>query len=156
MGALRDLSNLAVVAALSLCACKGTALPQGKARFITAAAEPERVDLLVTQTRQASSAEHRTLLVYAGATWCEPCRHFHEAVEAGKLDAEFGTLDFLAFDVDRDNERLAFANYNTGMIPLLAVPDEHGRGNERFMSGSIKGDGAVAEMTPRLKALLQR
>lgn len=130
--------------------------PKGHVQFIMAPAQPEAVQALVKQKTAESKAKGRTLLVYAGASWCEPCKRFHAAADQGKLDEEFGDLDFLQFDVDFDNERLAYGNYETSTIPLLAVPREDGNASEKYMSGSIKGDGAVNEMTPRLKKMLGR
>ncbi len=115
-------------------------------------------DLAPVVARQfaASKAENRTLLVYVGATWCEPCKRLHEAVEKGQLDAEFPDLDLLAFDADMDAERLEWAGYHSQMIPALTVPNPDGKSSGRMMEGSIKGDGAVAEISPRLKSLLGR
>lgn len=130
--------------------------PKGKMRIIDAPAEPAAIEKLVMAKSAECKTQGRTLLVYAGAKWCEPCKRFHEAVESGALDADFGDVDVLAFDVDFDNERLAYGNYETGSIPLLAVPGPDGKSTTRYMNGSIKGDGAVSEMTPRLKTLLGR
>ena len=148
---------------LLLLSCQSTssappapAKPKGHVQFIDAPPHPEAVQELVKQKTAESKAKGRTLLVYAGAKWCEPCRRFHEAAEKGALDAEFGDLDFLAFDVDYDNERLAYGNYDTGTIPLIALPKEDGNASGQHMNGSVKGDGAVTEMTPRLKKLLGR
>ena len=128
----------------------------GKVQLLPAPAEPASIQELVKQKTAESKAKGRTLLVYAGASWCEPCRRFHDAAEKGALDAEFGDVDFLSFDVDFDNERLAYGNYETGMIPLIAVPKPDGNSSDKFMNGSVKGDGAVDQMTPRLKQLLGR
>ena len=98
--------------------------------------------------------EQRPLLVYVGATWCEPCRRFHQAVEQGKLDSSFPGLRLVEFDLDRDRERLASAGYVSRLIPLFAVPGADGRATGRQMEGSIKGDGAVGEIAPRLRALI--
>ncbi len=127
-----------------------------KVRLIPAPAVPAEVQKLVQAKSAESKALGRTLLVYAGASWCEPCQRFHQAAESGALDAQFGDVNLLVFDVDVDNERLAYGNYETGMIPLIAVPGPDGNSSKKYMNGSIKGDGAVAEMTPRLKALLGR
>jgi len=94
------------------------------------------------------------LLVYVGASWCEPCRRFHEAASAGKLDAQLGGLRLLEFDLDRDEARLRAAGYVSQLIPLFAVPGPDGRASGRQIEGSIKGDGAVVQILPRLQALL--
>jgi len=111
----------------------------------------------------AAKAVGRQVLVYVGATWCEPCRHFHEAVEKHLLDAEFPKLTLVSFDLDRDRERLDRAGYSSRLIPLFAVPMADGHANpllpdrsapSRALMGSVKGEEAVGEITPRLRALL--
>jgi 7-cyano-7-deazaguanine synthase in queuosine biosynthesis len=99
-------------------------------------------------------AEGRAFLVYVGATWCEPCQRFHRAAEAGAVDATLGPLTLLEFDLDRDKDRLEAAGYASRYIPLFALPAEAGRATDRRVEGSIKGEGAVAELVPRLRALL--
>lgn len=99
-------------------------------------------------------AEGLSLVVYVGATWCEPCRYFHEALARGALEGKLAKVRFLEFDLDRDEERLKAAGYGTQLVPLFVVPEDDGRGGARRIAGSIKGDGAVEELTPRLRALL--
>lgn len=113
-------------------------------------------DQLIAEQRAASEKQGRTLLVYVGASWCEPCRYFHDAAEKGLLDEEFGDLDLLVFDAQADAERLLLAGYESQFIPLLVVPGPDGKATSRRMEGSVKGPGAVADMTPRLKQLLAR
>ena len=107
-------------------------------------------DAAVTARQQG-----QTLLVYVGATWCEPCERFHQAAARGELDRDFAELRLLVFDADRDRERLAAAGYASNLIPLLVVPQPDGTASNKRMQGSIKGSGAVAEMTPRLRELLR-
>jgi hypothetical protein len=119
----------------------------------TAPADGEVAPLVQKELLRAQR-DRRQLLVYVGATWCEPCRRFHEAAVAGQLDAQFGALRLLEFDFDRDEPRLRAAGYVSQLIPLFAVPGADGRASGRQMEGSIKGPGAVAEIGPRLRALL--
>lgn len=112
------------------------------------------VAALVQKELARAHSDGRRLLVYVGAAWCEPCRRFHDAATAGKLDAQFGTLRLLEFDFDRDEARLRQAGYVSRLIPLFAAPNPDGRASGRQIEGSIKGDGAVGEITPRLAALL--
>lgn len=112
------------------------------------------VDGLVRDALARSSAEKRRLVVYVGATWCEPCRRFHEAAARGELDATFPDLDMLVFDLDRDSERLASAGYVSKYIPLFALPKSDGTSSGKQVEGGIKGEGAVAFITPKLQTLL--
>jgi thiol-disulfide isomerase/thioredoxin len=109
---------------------------------------------LIAHERQRAVEDGRQLLVYVGASWCEPCQHFHEAAVAGQLDAAFGQLRVLVFDADRDDPALERAGYRSQMIPLFALPRPDGTASGKQFAGSIKGDGAVADITPRLQALL--
>jgi thiol-disulfide isomerase/thioredoxin len=110
-----------------------------------------------TAVRDALASEHaagRTLLVYVGATWCEPCQRFHHAVERGELDAAFPRLSVLAFDADRDTAALGAAGYHSRLIPLFAIPLADGHSSGKQIEGSVKGESAVSEITPRLRALV--
>lgn len=124
-----------------------------KVEFLSAPPSGE-VASIVSAEQQRASREGRKLLVYVGATWCEPCQRFHHAAQAGKLDAAFPNLRFVEFDSDRDGERLASAGYVSRFIPLFARPGSDGRASGRQIEGSIKGEGAVDEITPRLRQLL--
>jgi hypothetical protein len=134
---------------LALLAC------QPAPRKLEWVAAPEgEVAPLVKQELWRAQKERRQLLVYVGAPWCEPCRRFHEAASGGQLDAQFPALRLLEFDHDRDDERLRAAGYASRLIPLFAAPAADGRASGRQIEGSIKGQGAVAQITPRLAALL--
>lgn len=111
---------------------------------------------LVRAFGEAARGAGRTPLVYVGAPWCEPCQRFHKAAEAGELDRRFSDLAILEFNLDVDADRLRAAGYTADLIPLLAVPAADGRSTDKKMFGSVKGAGAVANMTPRLAALLER
>jgi hypothetical protein len=101
-------------------------------------------------------ARGRTVLVYEGATWCEPCQRFHEAARSGKLDGALADLTLLEFDADRDAERLAMAGYMSNLIPLFAAPGSDGRASGKQIEGGIKGNGSVDELVGRLRALTPR
>ena len=125
----------------------------GKVEFLVAPPTGE-VATIVDSEQKRAAREGRKLLVYVGATWCEPCQRFHHAAADGKLDAAFPTLRFVEFDSDRDSERLATAGYVSRFIPLFARPGSDGRASGRQIEGSVKGEGAVDEITPRLRQLL--
>ena len=98
----------------------------------------------------------RPLLVYVGAAWCEPCQRFHQAAQAGQVDALFPGLRLLEFDLDHDRARLEKAGYTSKMIPLFALPRLDGAASGEQIEGSIKGSGAVDQIAPRLRALLEK
>jgi hypothetical protein len=120
----------------------------------TEAPATEDVAKTIRDALARAKEDGRTLIVYVGATWCEPCQRFHHAVERGELDAAFPTLTVIAFDADRDGEALATAGYVSRLIPLFAVPNADGRASGRKIEGSVKGQAAVSEITPRLRALI--
>jgi thiol-disulfide isomerase/thioredoxin len=109
--------------------------------------------VLTVQAREA--ARHRKVVVYVGAPWCEPCQRFHKAVAEGKLDATFPNLTLLEFNLDEDRERLAAAGYTSEFIPLFVRPGKDGTASSARFAGSVKGDGAVANITPKLRALIE-
>jgi len=114
----------------------------------------EPLETLVTRELARAKADSRRLLVYVGATWCEPCRRFKAAAKDGSLKDAFTDLRLLEFDKDTDNDRLEAAGYTSKYIPLFALPGPDGRHSGRHIEGSIKGPGAIGNIVPRLKKLL--
>ena len=159
---------LAIAAVLALGACKAqedapaaastpgkpAASTPGKMRVIDAPADGD-VDAVVRGALAQAADKKRTLIVYVGAKWCEPCQRFHHAAERGELDSTFPDVDLLGFDLDRDNERLAAAGYVSKLIPLFVLPAPDGRASGKQVEGGIKGDGAVGFIAPRLKKMLE-
>ncbi|MBI3202470.1 MAG: thioredoxin [Myxococcales bacterium] len=149
-------------AALALVACESDrpspeparAKPAGKVELLKLTAG-EDVPRAIAREAARAQADKKKLVVYVGAAWCEPCTRFHDAAAKGSLDATFPELRLLELDRDRDEAELRKAGCLSRMIPLFAVPTPDGRCSERRMEGSIKGEGAVAEITPRLRALLE-
>jgi thiol-disulfide isomerase/thioredoxin len=125
-----------------------------KVELVPAPADGE-VAALVQKELTRAKGDGRQLLVYVGATWCEPCRNFHAAAASGKLDATLGTLRLLEFDADRDNERLAVAGYFSRYIPLFALPNGDGRASGKQIEGATKGSDVALTLGPQLKGLLQ-
>jgi thiol-disulfide isomerase/thioredoxin len=119
-------------------------------------APPGDVAAIVREASAAAAASRRALLVYVGASWCEPCQRFHRAAEAGALDAVLPRLMLLEFDMDRDRDRLAAAGYDAKYIPLFALPSSDGTASSHRIEGAIKGEGAVDFILPRLRELLTR
>ena len=141
------------IAAASLAACKDEDAPPapGKVEVIAA---PPGIEIPPWVHDRIVEARGRQIIVYVGAPWCEPCKHFHDALASGQLDAVFPRLTVLEFDQDRDADHLIAAGYTSRMIPLFVRPRPDGQASGRSIEGSIKGEGAVAEITPRLRELL--
>jgi hypothetical protein len=114
------------------------------------------VAAIVKSARAQARAKHRALMVYIGAVWCEPCQHFHHAAELGQLDAKFPNLTLLVFDLDNDGQRLRRAQFAPGYVPYFGVPGDDGHGTSNAMEGSIKGEGAVENISPRLAELVAK
>ena len=115
----------------------------------------EEVTSIVKGELVRARSDGRKLLIYVGAPWCEPCTRFHDAALAGQLDTVFPGVRVLEFDHDRDADRLERAGCVSELIPLFARPEPDGRCSPTArIQGSIKGDGAVSEIRPRLLGLL--
>lgn len=128
--------------------------PKNKVVWKTLAAVNGDVTKAIADETAVAKAQGRDVLVYVGATWCEPCQHFHHAIEAGKFDTAFGDVTFLAFDIDESRSALLAADYRSTYIPLFAVPDANGRATNRRSEGGIKGEGAADDLAQKLKKLL--
>jgi hypothetical protein len=124
-------------------------------RFIKAGPESD-VAKLIRSERESAASDGRDLVVYVGATWCEPCQRFHAAAQRGDLDGDFPQLSILEFDLDEDRDRIVAAGYTSKLIPLFVLPGSDGRASTRRFEGGVKGDRAVAELTPRLRRLLAK
>jgi hypothetical protein len=95
------------------------------------------------------------VLVYVGATWCEPCQRFHAAAQAGEFDEVLPRAHIVEFDLDADKDALAADGYSSNLIPLFCVPKTDGTASERRIEGSVKGPDAVGQdLIPRLRAFL--
>lgn len=116
--------------------------------------KPGDANVAVVDAMMSAAGRNHRVVVYVGASWCEPCERFRAAAKAGKLDADFPGISFLVFDLDRDRDRLHAAGYQSKFIPLLVIPNADGSASRFHMEGGIKGDGAVAQMAPRLRDLL--
>ncbi len=132
---------------------RSTPAPVGKPEFVSATAA-DAIEAVVREAASAAAADSRRLVVYVGATWCEPCTRFHEAVERGDLDADLAGVRFLEFDADLHTPALTASGFGGRLIPRFAVPGVDGRGTDAKIEGGTKGDGAVAEIMARLRPLL--
>lgn len=148
-----------VVGLLALAvACKSadsTKAPQTpeRADVVLAGSGPVQAEVVTAQAQ--AGRDGRRLVVYVGATWCEPCQVFLDATKAGDLPPELADLRFLKFDHDSDEDRLNEAGYGGEMIPRFVMPGPGGESTERRFEGSSKGPGAMANIVPRLEGILE-
>ena len=112
------------------------------------------VNDLVVSAQRLAAKEGRRIVVYVGATWCEPCKYFLESVKTGSLPAHFADLRFLKFDNDTDEQRLEAAGYGGQMIPRFVIPAADGAGTHKRFEGSTKGPQAMDNIVPRLERIL--
>ncbi len=113
------------------------------------------LEQFVQQHVEQADASGQRVLVYVGASWCEPCKRFHKALESGELDEPLAGTRFVEFDADKDGRELRAAGYGSKYIPLFSVPDHSGHASGRAIEGAITGDAAVRrDLVPRLVALL--
>ncbi len=127
--------------------------PANNAEMLLAPQDGRTVAARVLEAR--AELPDRRLVVYVGATWCDPCQRFHDAVAAGRLNDELPGTTFLEFDHDVDAHRLEADGYTSRLIPLFVLPGPDGRATDRKTSGGIKGQGAVDNLLPRVQALLR-
>lgn len=113
------------VAAASASASEPKPTTDAGVRIVTAGQDSDALSVVRTERLRAKAAG-RVLVVYAGAGWCEPCKRFKHAVEAGALDDKLAKTTLLVFDADRDTERLASAGYTFQFIPYVALPGPDG------------------------------
>ncbi len=157
---MRVLAALSIVVALACAksepAAKADPPVDSPKKVLIVRAPADDVPTYVHGEILKAKSQNRKLLVYIGATWCEPCQRFHKAAEAGDLDAKFPDLTLVEFDLDRDGVRLGMAGYSPKYIPYFGVPTDDGRASGEGFSGSIKGEGAVGDIVPRLEKLIGR
>src|SRR4051812_5461645 len=119
--------RLLLVVALAACQ-SGTTATASHAKLELVDAPPATdVAAYLAPLIARAAGDHKTLVVYVGASWCEPCQHFHEAAVANQLDEQFGDLRIVVFDDDRDESALVAAGYRSSMLPLFALPNPDGR-----------------------------
>ena len=118
-------------------------------RVVVASPDTDALSLVRTE-RLKAKAEGRVLVVYAGATWCEPCKRFKEEVHAGHLDDKLPKMTLLAFDADRDTDRLAAAGYRFSFIPFVALPGADGHPTDT-QEARGKGSNSWRELIAKLE-----
>jgi thiol-disulfide isomerase/thioredoxin len=129
--------------------------PSPKPRLIEGPNGAADVTPFITRVLAEANADRAPLLVYVGASWCEPCRHFHDALARGELDRALPGVRFVAFDLDASKPALLRAGYISQLIPLFTFPNPDGSASDRHIEGSIKGPSSVGQnLLPRLRELL--
>lgn len=119
-------------------------------RTVLAGQDTDALSLVRTE-RLKAKAEGRVLVVYVGAGWCEPCKRFKSAVQAGSLDDPLGRTTLLVFDADRDTDRLASAGYRFQFIPYVALPGADGHPTDSVEARG-KGSEAWRDLVTKLEA----
>jgi len=150
--ACKSQADVAPAASVEVADASSPPAPTLKLRLVEA--KDGAVEVVVRDTLAQAHTEGRTVVVYVGATWCEPCQYFHHAAERGELDSVFPRTTLLEFDLDRDRERLVAAGYVSKYIPLFALPGPDGAASGKQIEGGIKGDGGVGYIVGRLTEML--
>lgn len=119
-------------------------------RFVEASADSDALSSIRAKRLEAK-AEGRVLVVYVGATWCAPCKRFKAEVASGRLDDRLGGLTLLAFDADRDGDRLGAAGYTFQYVPFVALPGADGH-PAATQQATGKGSEAWRELLGKLDA----
>jgi len=119
-------------------------------RVVVATQDSDALSTVRTE-RLKAKAEGRTLVVYAGAGWCEPCKRFKNAIQTGSLDTKLSKTTLLIFDADRDTDRLGAAGYKFQFIPYVALPGTDGHPTDTAEARS-KGSESWRELIVKLEA----
>lgn len=138
----------------AIAVASSNAPPAGSERprliVVPAASDGDALSTIRTARLQAK-ADGRVLVVFVSATWCAPCKKLKEEIATGHLDARYATTTLLAFDADRDAERLLAAGYSFKFVPYVALPAADGHpADSQQATGS--GSGAWRELLGKLDA----
>jgi thiol-disulfide isomerase/thioredoxin len=109
-------------------------------RLVAAAQDTDALSQIRTMRLEAKK-DGRVLVVYVSASWCEPCRKFKDEIHSGRLDERLAKTTLLAFDADRDGDRLGGLGYSFKFIPFIALPGPDGRPTD---SQEARGKGGQA------------
>lgn len=124
--------------------------------WVSSPKEPINVAKYILEESRKSIENGKKPVVYVGAKWCEPCTHFKKAVRSGQLNKIFPTLYFIELDRDNHGDGLELAGYGSRYIPLFCLPEKTtGKSSKKCIQGSIKGPGALGNIVPRLRGLIE-
>jgi thiol-disulfide isomerase/thioredoxin len=121
----------------------------GRVELLEASTDTDALSLIRTKRLEARAAG-RVLVVYVGATWCDPCKKFKAEVQSGRLDARLARVTLLAFDADRDAARLGAAGYSYKFVPFVALPAADGSPADS-QQATGKGGEAWRELLGKLE-----
>mgnify|MGYP001026049720 CR=1 FL=1 len=123
---------------------------RGRIEVVEATADTDALSLVRTKRLEAK-ADGRVLVVYVGATWCAPCKRFKAELASGRLDERFSKVTLLAFDADKDGDRLGAAGYTYQFVPFVGLPGADGRPADTVQATG-KGGEAWRELLGKLDA----
>jgi thiol-disulfide isomerase/thioredoxin len=149
-GLASDAASLTTGGGSSATAVHETSTTSARLELVEASQDSDALSLIRTKRLEAK-AKGRVLVVYVGATWCEPCVRFKAEVTSGRLDERFGKLTLLAFDADKDGERLGAAGYTYRFVPFVALPGADGQPSDTQQAAG-KGGAAWRELLGKLDA----
>jgi hypothetical protein len=124
--------------------------PGAKIKVQPAEADADAISTIRTARLQAK-ADGRVLVVYVSATWCGPCKKFKAEIEAGNLDSRLGKTTLLAFDADKDGDRLGAAGYTFKFVPFVALAGTDGHPADS-QQATGEGSNAWRELLGKLDA----
>ena len=124
--------------------------PRSHVKVIDANPDSDALSL-VRAKRLEAKAEGRVLVVYVSATWCEPCKRLKAELDSGRLDDRLAKVTLLAFDADKDGDRLGAAGYSYRFVPYVALPGADGHPAES-QQATGKGGEAWRELLGKLDA----
>lgn len=110
------------------------ASPKGKPVLVPATPRVALDIVLPRQLREAAASD-QDVLIYVGASWCAPCRSFHDALLDGRFDALLPGVRFVEFDNDADGDRLRAMGYRWTYVPLFARPRSDGSASGNQFGG---------------------
>ena len=104
----------------------------------------EQGDLFATirAARLRAVEGKRVLVVYVGASWCPPCKRFHEAIQNHSLDEKLAGFDFLYLDMDIVKDKIVETGYASKYIPFFFFFSGDGKRGDSF---EIKRTDAKAQ-----------
>ncbi|MEY3011880.1 MAG: hypothetical protein RIT45_615 [Pseudomonadota bacterium] len=131
--------------------------PRGKPQLVLATPDVP-LDIVMDRQIAEAAAAGQDVVVYVGASWCAPCRSFHDALKAGRLDNLLSGVRFVEFDADVDTERLRGFGYRWQYVPLFARPGRGGRATGQQFAGVPKDvlDDPIPHLAAQIDALLGR